>query len=556
LQFEQQGKGPSSQFVSTDGAFGNPACWKTLRNSIGQTQLDYDVVVCGGTLGIFYGMYLQLQGHRVCVVEGGKLRGREQEWNISMDELDELVDLGVLTPEDAEAVITTEFPACGSGFKNQEVTPLTGGYFENDQTGYECYTPDVLNLGVTPSILIERVADRFRYIGGTILEETPLKGICVSELIGTAIDFGTDKEPITTKLVLDCMGNGSPISRQQRYGQKADGICCVVGSCAGGYDKETNLYGDIIYTNQPITTKERNGSNQYFWEAFPVGIGRNGNEPGTSDVKTTYMFTYMDADLDRPSLHQLFEDYWELLPTYQPSITNPETDLNDIRRILFAYFPTYRESPLKPEFSRVLAVGDASGIQSPLSFGGFGALTRHLGRIGGALSEALEHDCLHKDDLGLINDYQPNLSAAWMFQKAMSVKMNQKNPDPKFVNRLLATNFEVMDKMGPKTMKPFLQDVVRFDGLVGSLAGSFVADPTFMPQIVATVGIPELVRWLGHVGNMGKYSLLDTVATPILEPYVQGFLKNNPRERFKWKRRFESWKYGSGGDYKFPPEEE
>ena len=145
-----------------------------------------------------------------------------------------------------------------------------------------------MNLGVTPSILIERVADRFRYIGGTILEETPLKGICVSELIGTAIDFGTDKEPITTKLVLDCMGNGSPISRQQRYGQKADGICCVVGSCAGGYDKETNLYGDIIYTNQPITTKERNGSNQYFWEAFPVGIGRNGNEPGTSDVKTTY----------------------------------------------------------------------------------------------------------------------------------------------------------------------------------------------------------------------------------------------------------------------------
>jgi len=83
------------------------------------------------------------------------------------------------------------------------------------------------------------------------------------------------------------MGNASPISAQQRYGQKADGICCVVGSCAGGYEKETNLYGDIIYTNQPIMTREGKGSNQYFWEAFPVGIGR-GKEPGTSDVKTTY----------------------------------------------------------------------------------------------------------------------------------------------------------------------------------------------------------------------------------------------------------------------------
>jgi len=142
-------------------------------------------------------------------------------------------------------------------------------------------------LGVTPSILIERVSDRFKYIGGVIKEETRLSGICVSELVGSAIDLGENNEPVTAKLVLDCMGNASPISAQQRYGQKADGICCVVGSCAAGFEKESNLYGDIIYTNQPIITKEGRGSNQYFWEAFPVGIGR-GNEPGTSDVKTTY----------------------------------------------------------------------------------------------------------------------------------------------------------------------------------------------------------------------------------------------------------------------------
>ena len=92
-----------------------------------------------------------------------------------------------------------------------------------------------------------------------------------------------------------------------------------------------------------------------------------------------------------------------------------------------------------------------------------------------------------------------------MFQKAMSVKMGA-NPDPKFVNRLLATNFQVMDEMGIRTIKPFLQDVVRFDGLIGSLARSFVADPTFMPQIVATVGIPELVEWMGHVGNVSGWN--------------------------------------------------
>jgi hypothetical protein len=266
------------------------------------------------------------------------------------------------------------------------------------------------------------------------------------------------------------------------------------------------------------------------------------------------VFTYMDADENRPALLDLFEDYWKLLPVYQPSIKDPETDL-DIQRILFAYFPTYKDSPLKPEFSRVLAVGDASGIQSPLSFGGFGALTRHLRRVGGAISEALENDCLHKDDLSRINDYQPNLSAAWMFQKAMSVKIGQK-VDPKFVNRLLATNFEVMDDMGPKTIRPFLQDVVRFDGLLGSLARSFLADPTFMPQIVANVGVPELVKWLGHVGKMGQYSLLDNVVTssPLVQDVIDKYV-TDPRQLFQWKRALECWKFGSGNDYKFPEEE-
>ena len=50
------------------------------------------------------------------------------------------------------------------------------------------------------------------------------------------------------------------------------------------------------------------------------------------------------------------------------------------------------QSPLKPAWDRVLQIGDASGIQSPLSFGGFGAMTRHLARLRKAVIEALEVD--------------------------------------------------------------------------------------------------------------------------------------------------------------------
>lgn len=538
---------PPPQFVTTDGSIGRQECWNKLRMQSNNKQLDYDVVICGGTLGIFFATALQLHGHKVCIVEAGKLRGREQEWNISMDELMELVELGILTMEDVNDVIQTEFPACRSGFKNQEKTPLMGGYFENG-IGYECYTDDVLNLGVSPSILLERASKKFLSLGGVIKQDTRLSGVVVSELVGAALDLGDTNEPLTARLVIDCMGNGSPISRQQRYGMKPDGVCAVVGSCAAGYDKETNKLGDIIYTFDKIQDKGNNGKLQYFWEAFPVGIGRNNKEPGTSNVKTTYMFTYMDADENRPTLETLMDDYWKLLPVYQPSIKNPETDL-DFKRVLFAYFPTYTDSPLKPNWSRVLPVGDASGIQSPLSFGGFGALTRHLKRITIAVDEALEYNLLHKNYLAEINAYTPNLSATWMFQKAMSVRMKQ-GVDPDFVNRLLAVNFQVMNQMGKRTIKPFLQDVVRFDGLIGSLARSFINDPTFMPQIVAHVGVPRLVSWVGHVTMMGTYGVLDTVVSPALSFVVENM--NNPRSQFIWRRRMDAWKFGSGNDYILP----
>ncbi len=406
----------------------------------------------------------------------------------------------------------------------------------------------MLNLGVAPKILIENVKQRFLEKGGIVKELTPIKGVVVSEKLGAGIDLGKHVEPITTRIVLDCMGNASPISRQQRYGMKPDGVCCVVGSCAGGFDRESNVKGDIIYTNSEMQDKGKEGMLQYFWEAFPVNIGKNGNEPGTSDVKTTYMFTYLDADKDRPDMLTMMEDYWDLLPIYQPSIQDPEKDL-DVERVLFAFFPTYRDSPLKPAHSRLLAIGDASGIQSPLSFGGFGALTRHLGRVSNAVDEALKFDLLSKSYLSEINAYTPNLSAAWMFQRAMSVRMGQ-NVDSKFVNRLLATNFQIMDEMGIDTIKPFLQDVIRVDGLAGSLARSFKADPFFMPAIVAHVGVPSLADWLRHVGMMGAYTFFHSVMSPLMKPFVDK-MENN-KEKFLWRRRMEAWKFGSGADYILP----
>merc|ERR1712238_183445 len=47
LQWNQDGNGPPPQFVSTDGAFGNPMCWEKLRNSAGKKWILMLLFVVG-----------------------------------------------------------------------------------------------------------------------------------------------------------------------------------------------------------------------------------------------------------------------------------------------------------------------------------------------------------------------------------------------------------------------------------------------------------------------------------------------------------------------------
>ena len=68
--------------------------------------------------------------------------------------------------------------------------------------------------------------------------------------------------------------------------------------------------GDVIYTNddiQPPTSALPDL--QFFWEAFPSG--------SFETDRTTYMFTYIDAQPHRPSLLTMMEEYWKRMPKYQ-----------------------------------------------------------------------------------------------------------------------------------------------------------------------------------------------------------------------------------------------
>ena len=215
---------------------------------------EYDLVVAGGNIGILLATALVLRGLRVAVLEGGDLRGREQDWNASRKEVMELVEAGVLSLEELDEVIGIEFNPVRCGFPG----------------GADVWLNDVLNVGVRPEALVRCARARFEAAGGVVLERTPLSTVRVRP--GAAVLTAADGREVRARLLIDCMGQRSPIVAQVRRGAPPDGVCVVVGSCADGYPEEMNTFGDVIFADT-LTEPAAGGAGcptQYFWEAFPA----------------------------------------------------------------------------------------------------------------------------------------------------------------------------------------------------------------------------------------------------------------------------------------------
>jgi lycopene cyclase CruP len=475
-----------------------------------ETQLptvEWDVVISGGTLGILLGATLAQQGWRVAVLEKGTLRGRDQEWNISRHELQTLVELDLLSEAELERAIATEY------------NPARIQFGDSDPV----WVRDVLNIGVDPVYLLETLKQKFLAAGGALIEQTAFRNASVHPN-GVIVNAGEQK--FQARLLIDAMGHFSPLVQQARQGSQPDGICLVVGTCAAGYPE--NDTGDLIVSFTPVRRQC-----QYFWEAFPAREGR-----------TTYLFTYVDSHPNRLSLTDLFDDYWQLLPDYQ----QVELSQLDIKRALFGFFPCYRDSPLQYPWGRVLPVGDSSGSQSPLSFGGFGAMIRHLPRLTSGIDEALGTNCLSAADLGWLQPYQPNLSVTWLFQESMRVGMQQSLP-PDQINRILGTIFGDMAALGDATLKPFLQDVVQFPALAKTLLRTSVKHPGLVAQILPQVGVGAIARWLPHYGALAGYSLLRPAAQAI-KPLTTTL---SEKQQYQYHRWLDALQYGTGSDYRGSP---
>ncbi|MFN5658543.1 MAG: flavin-dependent dehydrogenase, partial [Pseudanabaena sp.] len=110
-------------------------------------DLIYDIVYLGGALGAIHAAMMAKLGYRVCLVERIPFGRMNREWNISRAEFQNLIDFGLFTKEEFEAMITAEYV---DGFNK---------FFDSNNPPHlkakVLHTPTVLNIAIDTNRLLE-----------------------------------------------------------------------------------------------------------------------------------------------------------------------------------------------------------------------------------------------------------------------------------------------------------------------------------------------------------------------------------------------------------------
>ncbi len=439
----------------------------------------YDLIYIGGALGVIHAAVMAQRGYRVLLIERLPFGQMNREWNISRDEFQSLIDLGLFTPAEFESVIAREYI---DGFNK---------FFDGNNPPHlraaVLHTSRVLNVGLDSEKLLRLCGEKLKKAGGEIWDETEfIRADIDSEQVVVELQHLPTQghRQARGRLLVDAMGTASPIAWQLNGGRAFDSVCPTVGAVvAKGFEPEVwdSNYGDVLNSHGDISR-----GRQLIWELFPGG----------GEEITIYLFHYHQVNPENPgSLLEMYEDFFTILPEYR------RCDMEKLvwKKPTFGYIPGHFSVGSRDRivaFDRLLSVGDAASLQSPLVFTGFGSLVRNLYRLTDLLDTALRHNLLSAKDLNQIRAYQSNVSVTWLFSKGMMVPTGRHLP-PQRLNAMLNTFFGLLADEPPEVADTFIKD--RFNWLTFNRLALKAAwrNPALLPWIWELAGAKDIFRWLG-----------------------------------------------------------
>ena len=463
---------------------------------------SYDLIYIGGALGVIHAAVMARLGYKVLLVERLPFGRMNREWNISRDELQSLINLGLVTAAELETVIVREYK---DGFNK---------FFDGNNPvklrSPILHTPTVLNIALDSEKWLRMCGEKLRDAGGDIWDETEFirADIDESQVAITVKHLPTENQQrVSGRLLIDAMGTASPVAWQLNGGRAFDSVCPTVGAVIeGGFEPGVwdSQYGDVLYSHGDISR-----GRQLIWELFP----------GFGEELTIYLFHYHEVNAENPgSLLEMYEDFFAILPEYR------RCDLDKLvwKKPTFGYIPGHfsvGSSDRTIAFDRLIAIGDAASLQSPLVFTGFGSLIRNLDRLTTLLDTALKHDLLSFRNLNRIRAYQSNVSVTWLFSKGMMVPTGKFLP-PQRINSMLNTFFGLLADEPPEVADNFIKDRCdwwTFNRLALKAARK---NPALLLWIWQLAGFKDLVRWLGNYFSFG----LDSFVSALLRGWLPRFL--------------------------------
>ena len=464
----------------SDSSFSpSPSLPRTSSRFANTPSFSYDLIYIGGALGVIHAAVMAQLGYRVLLVERLPFGRMNREWNISRDEFQSLIDLGLFTPAEFESVIGREYI---DGFNK---------FFDGNNPLHlraaVLHTPTVLNVGLDSEKLLQLCGEKLKKAGGEIWDEMEfIRADIEPERVVVELQHLPTKSnrQASGRLLVDAMGTASPIAWQINGSRAFDSVCPTVGAViAKGFEPGVwdSDYGDVLNSHGDISR-----GRQLIWELFP----------GAGEEITIYLFHYHQVNSQNPgSLLEMYEDFFTILPEYR------RCDMEKLvwKKPTFGYIPGHFSVGSRDRtvaFDRLISVGDAASLQSPLVFTGFGSLVRNLYRLTDLLDTALRHNLLSAKDLNQIRAYQSNVSVTWLFSKGMMVPTGQHLP-PQRVNSMLNTFFGLLADEPPAVADNFIKD--RFDWLTFNRLALKAArrNPFLLPWIWELAGAKDIFRWLG-----------------------------------------------------------
>ncbi|MFM8294332.1 MAG: flavin-dependent dehydrogenase, partial [Microcystaceae cyanobacterium] len=232
-------------------------------------------------------------------------------------------------------------------------------------------------------------------------------------------------------------------------------------------------------------------------------------------------FHYHQVHPENPgSLLEMYEDFFTILPEYR------RCDLAQLtwKKATFGYIPGHFSTSNQDRtvaFDRLLAIGDAASLQSPLVFTGFGSLVRNLGKLTTLLDTALKHDLLKAENLNQIRAYQSNVAVTWLFSKGMMVPTGQILP-PQRINAMLNTFFGLLADSPPDVADTFIKDKTTWLMFTRLALKAARKNPLLLLWIWQMAGTPDLLRWLGVYSDF----TLDSLKNLCLARWFPQWLEN------------------------------